>query len=98
MKKIAILGSTGSIGTQSLDVIRRFPDKFKVVSMTCGKNTELFRKQLKEFRPLFALLEATRAPSMKPVTEYIAPARANTHAVSLFMFIRSRPLSSRYFY
>ena len=55
MKKIAILGSTGSIGTQSLDVIRRFPDKFKVVSMTCGKNTELFRKQLKEFRPLFAV-------------------------------------------
>ena len=55
MKKIAILGSTGSIGTQSLDVIRRFPDKFKVVSMTCGKNTELFRKQLKEFRPLIAV-------------------------------------------
>jgi 1-deoxy-D-xylulose-5-phosphate reductoisomerase len=55
MKKIAILGSTGSIGTQSLDVIRRFPDKFKVVSMTCGKNTELFRKQLKEFRPLVAV-------------------------------------------
>ena len=55
MKKIAILGSTGSIGTQSRDVIRRFPDKFKVVSMTCGKNTELFRKQLKEFRPLIAV-------------------------------------------
>ena len=55
MKKIAILGSTGSIGTQSLDVIRRFPDKFKVVSMTCGKNKELFRKQLKEFRPLVAV-------------------------------------------
>ena len=55
MKKIAILGSTGSIGTQSLDVIRRFPDKFKVVSMTCGKNTELFMKQLKEFRPLVAV-------------------------------------------
>ena len=55
MKKIAILGSTGSIGTQSLDVIKRFPDKFKVVSMTCGKNTELFRKQLKEFRPLVAV-------------------------------------------
>ena len=55
MKKIAILGSTGSIVNQSHDVIRRFPDKFKVVSMTCGKNTELFRKQLKEFRPLFAV-------------------------------------------
>ena len=55
MKKIAILGSTGSIGTQSLDVIKRFPDKFKVVSMTCGKNKELFRKQLKEFRPLVAV-------------------------------------------
>ena len=55
MKKVAILGSTGSIGTQSLDVIRRFPDKFKVVSMTCGKNTELFRKQLREFRPDIAV-------------------------------------------
>lgn len=55
MKNIAVLGSTGSIGTQALDVIRRFPDRFKVVSMTCGKNTELFTEQLKEFRPEIAV-------------------------------------------
>ncbi len=55
MKNITILGSTGSIGTQSLDVIRRFPDRFKVAAMTCGKNRELFREQICEFRPLIAV-------------------------------------------
>ncbi len=37
MKKVAILGSTGSIGTQALDVIRANRDRFKVTSLTCGK-------------------------------------------------------------
>ncbi len=51
MKKITILGSTGSIGTQSLDVIRKNRDRFKVEALTCGKNIALFRKQIAEFIP-----------------------------------------------
>ena len=55
MKKIAILGSTGSIGTQTLDVIRENPGRFKVEALTCGANTDLLEKQIEEFKPQFAV-------------------------------------------
>ena len=51
MKNIAIIGSTGSIGVQTLNVIRRNPDKFNVVSLAGGKNTELLARQAEEFSP-----------------------------------------------
>ncbi len=51
MKKIAILGSTGSIGQQALDVIRALPDELKVVALTGNKNLKLLEKQIREFQP-----------------------------------------------
>jgi 1-deoxy-D-xylulose-5-phosphate reductoisomerase len=51
VKKIAILGSTGSIGRQALDVIRALPDEVQVVALTGHKNLELLEKQIKEFQP-----------------------------------------------
>ena len=51
MKKIAILGSTGSIGRQALDVIRALPDELKVVALTGNKNLELLERQINEFQP-----------------------------------------------
>ena len=57
MKKVAILGSTGSIGTQTLDVVRENPDRFKVTALTCGSNTELLARQIEEFKPEFASAE-----------------------------------------
>ncbi len=54
MKRISILGSTGSIGTQTLEVVRRNPDALKVVALSCGKNTELLEKQIREFHPALA--------------------------------------------
>jgi 1-deoxy-D-xylulose-5-phosphate reductoisomerase len=51
VKKIAILGSTGSIGRQSLDVIRSLPDELKVVALTGNKNLKLLEKQMREFQP-----------------------------------------------
>ncbi len=51
MKQIAILGSTGSIGKSALEVIRSFPDKFKVTALSTNSNIELLREQIKEFRP-----------------------------------------------
>jgi 1-deoxy-D-xylulose-5-phosphate reductoisomerase len=51
MKKIAVLGSTGSIGRQALDVIRAFPDELKVVALTANKNSDLLERQIKEFQP-----------------------------------------------
>ena len=50
MKKIAILGSTGSIGTQTLDVVAEHGD-IEVVAMSCGRNISLFEKQIRQFRP-----------------------------------------------
>ena len=54
MKKIAVIGSTGSIGVQTLNVVRRYPEKFKIVSLAAGNNTALFSEQVKEFRPTVA--------------------------------------------
>lgn len=51
MKKVALLGSTGSIGVSTLDVISAFPDKFKVVALAANSNIELVKKQIELFRP-----------------------------------------------
>ena len=52
MKSVTILGSTGSIGTQALDVVRRNPDRFKVVGLSAaGANQELLVGQVREFLP-----------------------------------------------
>jgi len=48
---LAILGSTGSIGTQTLEIVRLFSDQFDVKALTCGSNVELLAEQVKEFRP-----------------------------------------------
>lgn len=55
MKKIAILGSTGSIGTQTLDVIDRNPDKFSVVAVCCGSRVTQLEKQIEKYRPRIAV-------------------------------------------
>lgn len=54
MKTISILGSTGSIGTQTLDVISRHPDDFSVAALTAGTNIDLLEKQVRQFRPAVA--------------------------------------------
>ncbi|MBQ3337954.1 MAG: 1-deoxy-D-xylulose-5-phosphate reductoisomerase [Selenomonadaceae bacterium] len=56
MKKIAILGSTGSIGTQALDVVRNLPEEFSVEVLAANSNVELFARQVEEFRPKLAVL------------------------------------------
>ncbi|MBR1420544.1 MAG: 1-deoxy-D-xylulose-5-phosphate reductoisomerase [Selenomonadaceae bacterium] len=56
MKQIAILGSTGSIGTQTLDVIRRNSSEFQVTVLAANSNDELLEKQIHEFNPRFAVL------------------------------------------
>ena len=57
MKKIAILGSTGSIGTQTLDVIEEHSDQFEVEVLTAGKNVDLLIRQAKKFKPNVAIIE-----------------------------------------
>lgn len=57
MKNICILGSTGSIGTQALDIVRQNKDKFNIVGLSAGGNQKLMREQIEEFEPNFASLD-----------------------------------------
>ncbi len=61
MKNIVILGSTGSIGTSALSVIAKFPDLFRVVGLAAGKNTELLRKQIIQFKPKLVAMSDSNA-------------------------------------
>ncbi|MCA0754070.1 1-deoxy-D-xylulose-5-phosphate reductoisomerase [Paenibacillus sp. N4] len=51
MKKISILGSTGSIGTQTLDIVAHNPERYKVVGLSAGSNVDLLLRQAKQFKP-----------------------------------------------
>ena len=62
MTKIAILGSTGSIGTQALDLCARHPDQFRVTALTAKHSREKLFEQVRRFRPEMAgLVDGIRA-------------------------------------
>ena len=66
MKKIAILGSTGSIGTQTLDVVRAHSDELEVVALAAGSNKERLKEQIREFHPeLVSLSDERKAQELK---------------------------------
>ena len=66
MKKISLLGSTGSIGTNVLDVIERNPEKFQILGMSAGSNIDLFAKQIRKFKPrVVALFDTKKIPTLK---------------------------------
>ena len=56
-KRLTILGSTGSIGRQALDVVRTHPDRFEVVALSAGSNADLLKQQTEEFKPQYVALE-----------------------------------------
>ncbi len=62
MKKIAVLGSTGTIGVNTLEVIRRQKEKFKVIALACKKNKKVLRRQIEEFKPEFVYIEEKDVP------------------------------------
>jgi 1-deoxy-D-xylulose-5-phosphate reductoisomerase len=66
MRTLCILGSTGSIGTQALDVVRRHPDRFRVVGLAAGANHDLLVGQVREFMPpLVAIADEESAAELK---------------------------------
>lgn len=86
MIKIALLGSTGSIGRQVLNVVRRYGDRFSIVSLSAGNNARLLCKQAAEFKPeIIALTDSEKATEIrelpKGVTLYTGE-NALLHAVS----------------
>lgn len=71
MKTISILGSTGSIGTQTLQVIERFPDKFRVVGLAAGNNIDLIAEQINNFHPqVVSIKDESRIPCLKSKLKY----------------------------
>ncbi|MDE6272090.1 MAG: 1-deoxy-D-xylulose-5-phosphate reductoisomerase [Muribaculaceae bacterium] len=60
MKKIAVMGSTGSIGTQTLDIIARHPERFRASVLTAGRNVDLLAEQALRFRPEKAVIAEER--------------------------------------
>ena len=56
MQRLTILGSTGSIGTSTLDVVTRHPDKFRIVALTANSQVELLFRQCQQFKPRYAVL------------------------------------------
>ncbi len=66
MKKVAVVGSTGSIGRQVINVVRRYPAKFQIVALIAGGSVESFARQIDEFKPPFAALaDETAAKNYK---------------------------------
>lgn len=66
MKAITLLGSTGSIGTQTLDIVASNPDKFRIVGLAAGSNVEMLAQQVLKFRPeIVAIGNEAKLPELK---------------------------------
>ena len=67
MRDVVVLGSTGSVGTQALDIVRANPDRFRVVGLTAGgSNPELFARQVAEFAPAYVRSRRGRLHARPP--------------------------------
>ncbi|MBC5796622.1 1-deoxy-D-xylulose-5-phosphate reductoisomerase [Sphaerospermopsis sp. LEGE 00249] len=74
MKAITLLGSTGSIGTQTLDIVSEHPDKFRIVGLAAGRNVELFAAQIRQFRPQIAAISAAdKLPELQEAIKDLDP-------------------------
>jgi 1-deoxy-D-xylulose-5-phosphate reductoisomerase len=66
VKRISILGSTGSIGTQTLDIVTQYPQQFQVVGLAAGSNIKLLSEQIRTFRPeIVAISHESRLNELK---------------------------------
>ncbi len=71
-KKLAVLGSTGSIGQQTLQVVRAFPNRFHIIGLSAGKNTDLLARQIQEFKPRFVYFSDKRAHIANAEYEFLS--------------------------
>jgi 1-deoxy-D-xylulose-5-phosphate reductoisomerase len=70
VKRLAILGSTGSIGQQTLEVVRALPNRFRIIGLAAGQNTELLARQFNEFKPSFVYHQGKEKLSTQTNTGY----------------------------
>jgi len=68
LKNIAVLGSTGSVGVSTLDVIRNNPSRFKIIALAAGRNVNLLKDQIEEFAPrIVAVIDEAHAQKLKAI-------------------------------
>lgn len=66
MKAITLLGSTGSIGTQTLEIVAQYPDQFQIVGLAAGRNVEKLATQIRQFRPeIVAIADEAELPALR---------------------------------
>ncbi|MFN6482158.1 MULTISPECIES: 1-deoxy-D-xylulose-5-phosphate reductoisomerase [unclassified Nostoc] len=66
MKAITLVGSTGSIGTQTLDIVTQYPDQFRIVGLAAGNNVAMLAAQIRQFRPkIAAICSEDKLPALK---------------------------------
>src|SRR6185295_12754836 len=80
-RAVVVLGSTGSIGTQALDVVRRNPDRFKVVALAAATSHELLVGQIREFLPPLVAIADGLAPSLAALQSGKSLALANKESL-----------------
>lgn len=73
MQKFSLLGSTGSIGTQSLEIIQEHPDQFELVALGAGSNIDVLADQIRQFQPsLVSLNDASKVAQLKELIKDVA--------------------------
>jgi len=84
VKAISVLGSTGSIGTQTLELAEEFPDRFQVVALTAGRNLRLLTEQIQRHAPeVVALADAALLPELRARLDALGPAARPTRRPEL---------------
>ncbi len=74
MKAITLLGSTGSIGTQTLDIVRQYPEQFRIVGLAAGRSVQMLADQVREFRPeIVAICDADKQADLKEAIADLTP-------------------------
>ena len=74
MKAITLLGSTGSIGTQTLDIVAQYPDRFRIVGLAAGRNIQMLAQQIRQFRPaIAAICQEEKLPELKSAIADLDP-------------------------
>ncbi len=71
-----LLGSTGSIGTQTLDIVAHNPDQFRIVGLAAGSNVEMLAQQIRQFRPeIVAICETAKLLELREAIADLTPSQ-----------------------
>jgi 1-deoxy-D-xylulose-5-phosphate reductoisomerase len=74
VKTITLLGSTGSIGTQTLDIVAQYPNQFQIVGLAAGRNVEMLASQIRQFQPkIAAICQEDKLPELTEAIKDLSP-------------------------